>query len=84
MKPGAPGPTAVFAISGDGTTITVSVPDGSDENAIAAVVAAHDPTPPPEPPDPDKVFYVALNSATTVTQVRTLLRTWLRVKNRLE
>lgn len=34
------------AVSGDGATLTLSVPDAAPDAAIAAVVAAHDPTTP--------------------------------------
>ena len=34
---------AVMLVTGDGDTITLNVPDDADTNAIAGVVAAHDP-----------------------------------------
>lgn len=39
-------------VRSDDVTIIVA-PDNADQDAIAAVIAAHDPTPPPVPPKPD-------------------------------
>lgn len=38
--------TPMMAISGDGQTVVLDVPDDTNEAEVAAVVAAHDPTPP--------------------------------------
>lgn len=37
---------AVASFSGDGVTLTVGCPDNTPEAAVAAIVAAHDPTTP--------------------------------------
>ena len=35
---------ALYALSGDGTNLRIEAPDDADEPAVAAVVAAHDPS----------------------------------------
>jgi hypothetical protein len=57
---------AVFTISGDGDELVLEVPDDVDEKAIAAVVDAHDPTPPAPPPDPA----LAIAAASTVEELK--------------
>jgi hypothetical protein len=56
---------AVMTVSGDGQTLTLQVPDGADEAAIQAVVAAHDPTPPAPPVDPDEELAAAIRAVDT-------------------
>lgn len=42
---------ARISVSGDGKTLTVGVPDDfEDDQALVAVIDAHDPAPTPEPP----------------------------------
>lgn len=49
-------------VQGRGDEIMLTVPDDADEQLIAAVVAAHDPTPAP-PPDPDAELKAAIEAA---------------------
>lgn len=59
-------------VEGQGDDIWLTVPDGADEAAIAAVVQAHDPTVPrPVPIDPD---LAAFDAATTIAGVKQVLR----------
>lgn len=51
---------AVFTIFGDGNTVTLVVPDGTDEAAIAAIVNAHDATPPAPKPTAKQTVDAAL------------------------
>jgi hypothetical protein len=51
-------------VQGLGDEIYLTVPDDADEQAIAAIVAAHDPTPVPEP-DPDAELEAAIEAAQT-------------------
>jgi hypothetical protein len=65
-----PGPDgvnmAVMTLSDDGgDVITMTVPDEADEAAIAAVVAAHDPTPPPAVFDYVETLVVSAVARTT-------------------
>lgn len=53
------------SVSGDGSTLTLRVPDDTDEAAVLAVVEAHDPTPPPPPPDPDAELAAAITAVST-------------------
>ena len=46
---------AVMALSGDGQTVTMSVPDDTDETAVQAVLAAHVPEPLPITDDHRKI-----------------------------
>lgn len=53
VNPPFPGAlTAAMQVESTATTIILTVPDNADEAAIAAVVAAHDPTPDVPPPLP--------------------------------
>jgi hypothetical protein len=50
---------ALHSLCGDGETLTLSVPDATDDVAVQAVVDAHDPTPPvPSYRDQRKVAYL--------------------------
>lgn len=69
---------AVFELSSRGDTVTLSVPDGTDEAAVAAVVNAHTPAAPPPTPDEadtDEIRQaLAGNGNLTNTQVKKALR----------
>lgn len=64
---------AVMIVSGDGSTLTLGVPDGVDEAEVRAVVEAHDPAPPPAPPDPDAELAAAIEAATDVEELKAAL-----------
>lgn len=55
---------AVMTVSGDGARLEIAVPDGAEEAAIAAVVAAHDPTVQPQP-DPGSQLIAAVRAIDT-------------------
>lgn len=68
---------AIFSLEASGQDITVHVPDNTDEQAIAAVVNAHDPTPDPVPPPPDFGADVPADFAYQVAQLVARMRTSL-------
>jgi hypothetical protein len=47
--PGPDGPVPVMAVEGEGPTVRLTVPDGTDTGAVDAVVAAHVPQTPYDP-----------------------------------
>ncbi len=59
-------------VQGRGDDIWITVPDDTDDAAIAAVVAAHDPTPAPES-DADAELAAAIEAATTLEQLKAAL-----------
>jgi hypothetical protein len=68
---------AVMLVEGDDTHVWLTVPDNANERAIAAVVAAHDPTPLPPGPTQAELFdgvvaqaQQALTKAATVDQIK--------------
>lgn len=67
----AAGIVPLLVQSRDGTT-WIMFDDGADEAAIAAVVAAHDPTPVPEV-DPDAELVAAITAATTLAALKAAL-----------
>lgn len=64
---------AVMRISGDGETLTLVVPDDAPDADIQAVLDAHDPTPPPLPPDPDEELVQAIQDAATLDDLKKAL-----------
>lgn len=76
---GLEGPVARFALSGDGSALTLLLPDDLTAAELALVdqtLAAHDPTPlPPTLGSLDAVL-AALDGATTLVGVKTALRTY--------
>lgn len=67
----AAGIVPLLVESKDGTT-WATFEDGADDAAIAAVVAAHDPTPAPVV-DPDAELSAAITAATTLAQLKAAL-----------
>lgn len=59
-------------VQGRGNEIMLTVPDDADEQLIAAVVAAHDPTAVPAP-DPDAELEAAIAAATTLEELKDAL-----------
>lgn len=74
---GAPVRAASFKLMATGNTLRIVVPDDADDAAIQAVIAAHDPTPPPAPPVPDfgSAAYDLAQVADAVAAMRAFLTT---------
>lgn len=60
LRPTEGGP--VLAVEGLGDDIWLTVPDDADQDAIAAVVAAHDPTPSEPGPTKNEILLLMLDT----------------------
>lgn len=61
---------ARFTLSTDGASTTLTVPDNFDESRLAPVLAAHDPTPDPEPVNPRAALLAAVQNAGTIAELK--------------
>jgi len=69
--PGALFPKRSLAgITGDGKVLVLWVPKDTDEAQVAAVVAAHDPTPPAPKPSAKDLARVEIRSANTLPELK--------------
>lgn len=62
------------SVSGNGTVLTLWVPATTDEAAVSAVVAAHNPMPPAPPADPAGFLRAILGALDGATQAAKLAR----------
>lgn len=60
-------------VLGDDDNVWLTYEDDVDDNAVEAIVTVHDATPLPPPPDPDDAFMKAIESATTLEQLKAAL-----------
>lgn len=63
---------AVCLVEGDGATLSLWVPDDTDDAAVSAVVTAHDPTPVVAPTPADQLKE-AVAAATSLDELKTAL-----------
>lgn len=64
---------SIWALSGRGDDLIIEVPEDTDEQAIATVLAAHDPTPPAPTKHRLQDVRDQIAAATTVPQVKAAL-----------
>lgn len=60
-------------VEGDGAELWLTLADDVAITLVDTIVAAHDPTPAPPPPDPDVELALAIDSATTLAELKAAL-----------